>query len=174
MEPGQMEETGKLIALSYEEDDSEIDIQSEITYAKKCAELEFSELTEEEEAELLVGNLPLDVDNDKLATLFEQAGTVDSAKVIHKKTTDNQSLVGHGYVTMITVKEAESAIDKFNGYDYDGSLLSVNKANTRRSRPEQPRISEPVTKAYVGNLPWEVDNTKLEKNFSEHGKVVSA
>lgn len=83
MEPGQTEETGKLIALSYEEDDSEIDIQSEITYAKKCAELEFSELTEEEEAELLVGNLPLDVDDDKLATLFEQAGTVDSAKVTH-------------------------------------------------------------------------------------------
>lgn len=35
-----------------------------------------------EEAKLFVGNLPFDVDSEKLAQLFEQAGIVEIAEVI--------------------------------------------------------------------------------------------
>lgn len=35
-----------------------------------------------EEAKLFVGNLPYDVDSQKLALLFEQAGTVEIAEVM--------------------------------------------------------------------------------------------
>jgi len=62
--------------------------------------------------------------------------------------------------------------------DYDGRSLAVNKASPKGSRPERteraPRTFEPVIKVYVGNLSWEVDNSRLEQVFSEHGKVVSA
>lgn len=54
----------------------------------------------------------------------------------------------------------------------------MNKASPKGSRPERaerpPRSFEPVIRVYVGNLPWEVDNSRLEQVFSEHGKVVSA
>ncbi|KAI4336243.1 hypothetical protein L6164_014792 [Bauhinia variegata] len=129
-----------------------------------------------EDAKLFVGNLPYDVDSQKLAMLFEQAGTVEIAEVIYNRDTDQSR--GFGFVTMSTVEEADNAVEKFNRYDLDGRLLTVNKAAPRGSRPEQrprpPRSFEPALRVYVGNLPWDVDNARLEQIFSEHGKVVSA
>jgi len=59
--------------------------------------------------------------------------------------------------------------------DLNGRLLTVNKAAPRGSRPERaPQVYEPAFRVYVGNLPWDVDNGRLEQLFSEHGKVVEA
>lgn len=59
--------------------------------------------------------------------------------------------------------------------DLNGRLLTVNKASPRGTKPERPpRVSEPGYRIYVGNLPWDVDNPRLEQVFSEHGKVVDA
>jgi len=54
--------------------------------------------------------------------------------------------------------------------------LTVNKASPRGAQPERPprRNFEPAASIYVGNLPWDIDSTRLEQVFSEHGKVVSA
>lgn len=53
--------------------------------------------------------------------------------------------------------------------------MTVNKAAPRGTQPERaPRVFEPGFRIYVGNLPWEVDNARLEQVFSEHGKVVNA
>ncbi|CAI9763164.1 unnamed protein product [Fraxinus pennsylvanica] len=126
-----------------------------------------------EEAKLFVGNLPYDVDSEKLAQLFEQAGVVEIAEVIYNRETDQSR--GFGFVTMSTVEEAEKAVEMFNRYDINGRLLTVNKAAPRGSRPERtPRAFEPSFRVYVGNLPWQVDNARLEQLFSEHGKVVDA
>jgi nucleolin len=129
-----------------------------------------------EDAKLFVGNLPYNVDSEKLALLFGQAGTVEIAEVIYNRDTDTSR--GFGFVTMSTVEEAESAVEKFNRYDYDGRALTVNVASPRGSRPErverQPRSFEPALRVYVGNLAWEVDDARLEQVFSEHGKVVNA
>ena len=128
-----------------------------------------------EEAKLFVGNLPYDVDSQKLAMLFEQAGTVEIAEVIYNRETDQSR--GFGFVTMSTVEEAENAVEKFSRYDFDGRLLTVNKASPRGTRPERPpprHSFEPSLSIYVGNLPWDVDNTRLEQIFSEHGNVVNA
>jgi nucleolin len=35
-------------------------------------------------------------------------------------------------------------------------------------------VNEPSFRIYVGNLPWQVDDARLEQVFSEHGKVVNA
>ncbi|CAN8274009.1 unnamed protein product [Cochlearia groenlandica] len=126
-----------------------------------------------EEAKLFVGNLTYDVDSQALAMLFEQAGTVEIAEVIYNRETDQSR--GFGFVTMSTVDEAEKAVEKLNRYDLNGRLLTVNKAAPRGSRPErQPRVYEPAFRVYVGNLPWDIDNARLEQVFSEHGKVVEA
>ncbi|KZV57699.1 28 kDa ribonucleoprotein, chloroplastic-like [Dorcoceras hygrometricum] len=127
-----------------------------------------------EEAKLFVGNLPYDVDSEKLAQIFDRAGVVEISEVIYNRQTDQSR--GFGFVTMSTVEEAEKAVEMFNGYDINGRLLTVNKAAPRGSQPE--RSPRPVERAsfrmYVGNLPWQVDNAKLEEVFSEHGKVVDA
>ncbi|XP_073038458.1 28 kDa ribonucleoprotein, chloroplastic-like [Primulina eburnea] len=127
-----------------------------------------------EEAKLFVGNLPYDVDSEKLAEMFNRAGVVEISEVIYNRQTDQSR--GFGFVTMSSVEEAEKAVELFNGYDIDGRLLTVNKAAPRGSQPERsPRLAERASfRMYVGNLPWQVDNAKLEEVFSEHGKVVDA
>ncbi len=126
-----------------------------------------------EEAKVFVGNLPYDVDSEKLARLFEQAGVVEIAEVIYNRETDRSR--GFGFVSMSSVEEAEKAVDMFHRYELDGRLLTVNKAAPRGSRPERPpRVFEPAFRMYVGNLPWDLDSARLEQVFSEHGKVVEA
>ncbi|CAI8597582.1 unnamed protein product [Vicia faba] len=141
---------------------------------ENSAEGDFAEPSED--AKLFVGNLPYDVDGEKLAMLFEQAGTVEIAEVVYNRETDQSR--GFGFVTMSTVEEAEAGAEKFNRYDYNGRSLTVNKAAPRGSRPEReerpPRPYVPVIRVYVGNLSWQVDGSRLEQVFSEYGKVVNA
>ncbi|RAL47556.1 hypothetical protein DM860_011294 [Cuscuta australis] len=132
---------------------------------------EYTELPEE--AKLFVGNLPFDVDSEALAMIFQKAGTVEIAEVIYNR--DIGRSRGFGFVTMSTTEEAERAIEKFNGYELNGRDLAVKKADPRGIRPE--RRLQPIEtshKIYVGNIPWSLDESQLERMFSEHGKVVSA
>ncbi|KAJ6821375.1 28 kDa ribonucleoprotein, chloroplastic-like [Iris pallida] len=126
-----------------------------------------------EEAKLFVGNLPYDIDSEGLAGLFDKAGVVEIAEVLFSRETGQSR--GFGFVTMSTIEEADKAIEMFNRYDVNGRLLTVNKAAPRGARVERaPREFEPSFRIYVGNLPWQVDDSRLEQVFSEHGKVKSA
>lgn len=126
-----------------------------------------------EDAKLFVGNLPYDVDSQRLAEMFEKAGVVEVAEVIYNRETDQSR--GFGFVTMSTVEEAEKAIEMFHRYDINGRLLTVNTAAPRGARPDRPpRELGASFRVYVGNLPWQVDDARLEQVFSEHGKVLSA
>ncbi|KAG5618011.1 hypothetical protein H5410_017835 [Solanum commersonii] len=138
------------------------------------AEAEAEEYEEPpEDAKLFVGNLPYDIDSEGLAQLFQQAGVVEIAEVIYNRETDRSR--GFGFVTMSTVEEAEKAVVLYNRYDLNGRLLTVNKAARRGSQPERPpRTFQPTYRIYVGNIPWDIDDARLEQVFSEHGKVISA
>ncbi|KAG0454941.1 hypothetical protein HPP92_024233 [Vanilla planifolia] len=126
------------------------------------------------ETKLFVGNLPYDVNSEKLARLFENSGIVKISEVIYSRVTGHSR--GFGFVTMSTVEEAENAIEMLNHYDLNGKLLVVNKAVPRGSVTQRPRLEgfEPSFRIYVGNLPWEVDCAGLEQVFSEHGRVLNA
>lgn len=125
-----------------------------------------------EEAKLFVGNLPFDIDSEKLAQMFERAGVVEISEVIYNRETDQSR--GFGFVTMSSVEEAQKAVEMFHRYDVGGRLLTVNIAAPRGSRPERSQESEPTFKVYAGNLPWQVDDARLEQVFSQHGKVLDA
>ncbi|XP_031373210.1 28 kDa ribonucleoprotein, chloroplastic-like [Punica granatum] len=133
----------------------------------------YVETSDTEKCKIFVGNLPFDVDSEKLAMLFEKAGTVELAEVIYNR--DNYQSRGFGFVTMNSVEEAEGAMGMFHQYDLKGRVLTVNKASPEGSRPEGvARVFDHVPEIYVGNLPWEVDSARLQQVFSAHGKVVNA
>ena len=81
---------------------------------------------------LYVGNLPFSATDDSLMQLFQQAGQVDSARIITDRDTGRNK--GFGFVEMSTDQEAADAITKFNGADFEGRSLTVNEA-----RPMAPR-----------------------------------
>ena len=84
------------------------------------------------ESKLYVGNLPYNTTDDDLRTLFEQAGAVKTASVIKDRETGRSK--GFGFVEMETEADAEQAISRFNGVDFNGRPLKVNPA-----RPPEPR-----------------------------------
>ncbi|RWR97009.1 ribonucleoprotein, chloroplastic-like protein [Cinnamomum micranthum f. kanehirae] len=80
------------------------------------------------------------------------------------------------YMNMSIPKpEKSDSVNSALEQDVKGRLLTVNMAAPRGSRVERsPREFEPAFRIYVGNLPWGVDDARLEQVFSEHGKVIEA
>ncbi|XP_066331122.1 28 kDa ribonucleoprotein, chloroplastic-like [Miscanthus floridulus] len=147
--------------------------EEEVLASGDEGEGEYAAVEPPEEAKVYVGNLPYDMDSEGLAQLFDQAGVVEVAEVIYNRETGQSR--GFGFVTMNTIEEADKAIEMFNRYDISGRLLNVNRASPRGTRMERPpRQFAPAFRAYVGNLPWQVDDSRLTQLFSEHGEVVNA
>lgn len=82
---------------------------------------------------LYVGNLNFAVNDSALQELFTQAGNVVSAKVIVENQTGRSK--GFGFVEMASAEEAQEAIKKFDGYEFEGRKLKVAEARPKENRP---------------------------------------
>jgi RNA recognition motif-containing protein len=81
---------------------------------------------------LYVGNLPYSATEQVLVDTFAECGTVESAKIIMDR--DSGRSKGFAFVEMSTDQEAQNAISKFNGADWEGRAMTVNEA-----KPMAPR-----------------------------------
>ncbi|MBL7715589.1 MAG: RNA-binding protein [Bdellovibrionales bacterium] len=81
---------------------------------------------------LFVGNLPFSATEDVLKDAFAECGTVESAKIITDRETGRSK--GFAFVEMSSDAEAQAAISRMNGADYEGRTLRVNEA-----LPPKPR-----------------------------------
>ena len=85
---------------------------------------------------LYVGNLPFSATEEVLNDTFSQSGTVESVRIVTDRATGRSK--GFGFVEMASDSEALDAINKFNGAEYNGRLLTVNEA-----RPMVPHSARP-------------------------------
>ena len=74
---------------------------------------------------LYVGNLPFSATDDQLKQLFSEAGTVESAQVISDRFSGQSK--GFGFVEMASDDEAQAAIEKMNGQDFEVVKLIVKE-----------------------------------------------
>lgn len=81
---------------------------------------------------LYVSNLGFGTGDDGLRKMFEPFGEVISAKVINDRATGRSR--GFGFVEMSSREEAESAISKLHGKDFDGRSVSVSEAREKPNR----------------------------------------
>ena len=81
---------------------------------------------------LYVGNLPYDVGEADLQTLFAAAGTVETVRVMRDMATGRAR--GFAFVEMGSDDEARTAITQFHEYSMGGRTLTVNEA---RPKPER-------------------------------------
>ncbi|HEX7082220.1 MAG TPA: RNA-binding protein [Gammaproteobacteria bacterium] len=86
---------------------------------------------------LYVGNLPYTATETILAEKFGECGRVESARLITDRDTGHSK--GFGFVEMSSAAEAQAAIDKLNGADYDGRPMRVNEAKPQDKKPPGPR-----------------------------------
>ena len=76
-----------------------------------------------------VGNLPYNIDGDKLKELFAAHGEVTEAVVISDRYSGRSK--GFGFVTFADDDGAKKAIAEMNGKEFDGRELKVNEAKPR-------------------------------------------
>lgn len=83
---------------------------------------------------LFVGNIVFNATDEDVRALFSEAGTVEDVAMINDKFTGRPR--GFAFVTMASQEEADAAVQKFEGFDYQGRPLKVNEARPREERPE--------------------------------------
>ena len=81
---------------------------------------------------LYVGNLSYNTTEGELESLFAQAGTVESVRVMRDMATGRAR--GFGFVEMANSEEAQAAINQFHGYEFGGRQLTVNEARPMEAR----------------------------------------
>lgn len=86
---------------------------------------------------LYVGNLPYTTNDALLRAKFEEVGTVDSSKVITDRETGRSK--GFGFIEMSSDEEAEEAISRFHGSEYDGRNMTVSEAKPMVPNDRGPR-----------------------------------
>ncbi len=83
---------------------------------------------------IFVAKLNFKTTSEDLLALFEQFGTVSSAKVIVDKLTNRSK--GYGFVEMPDDNEAYTAINDLNESEVDGSTIVVKKARPKTEGPQ--------------------------------------
>jgi cold-inducible RNA-binding protein len=81
---------------------------------------------------IYAGNLPTDVTEEDLRTMFEVFGKVSTVDIIVHRFHTQPS--GFGMIGMPIRQEAEKAIQSLNGTQFNGKLLMVNEAGVRTNR----------------------------------------
>lgn len=84
-------------------------------------------------SKLYVGGIPYRTTEDEMKTAFEEAGEVVSASIIMDRMTNRSR--GFGFVEMADEAGAQAAIDRWDGKEFDGRMLSVSHARPQGDRP---------------------------------------
>lgn len=81
---------------------------------------------------LYVGNLAYSTTEADLETLFAEAGTVDTVRVMRDMATGRAR--GFAFVEMGSDDEAQTAITKLHEKEFGGRTLTVNEARPQEAR----------------------------------------
>jgi len=84
---------------------------------------------------LYVGNISFSATEEELKELFQQAGEVESVKIIKDNYTGRSR--GFCFVEMTQEEAAEKAKEMFNGYSLRNRNLIVNDARPQRQRSDR-------------------------------------
>ena len=135
-------------------------------------------------ANLFVGQLSYNVDEEWLTREFEEFGEIKGVRII----TDRESgrSKGFGYVEFTETDDAIQALEAKNGVQLDGRNIKVDFSLPRPPRNEgftpQQRGSdraqkygdvpnEPSATLFVGNLSFDVEQGAVGEYFQEYGTV---
>ncbi len=84
---------------------------------------------------IFVAKLNFKTTSEDLRALFEQFGTVLSAKVIMDHETGKSR--GFGFVEMESDEDGKKSIDELDGAEYQTRVIVVKEATPQNTRPQQ-------------------------------------
>lgn len=115
---------------------------------------------------LFISNLPADLDNKSLYEIFSVFGEILSSKIVNDEKNVSR---GYGYVHFAKDEDANIAIVKLNGAEIEGSVIKVEKFQSKSERP----TPDVWTNLYVKQFPLTYTKEDLEKLFAPYGTVQS-
>jgi RNA recognition motif-containing protein len=80
---------------------------------------------------IYVGNLQYELNEDELRSVFEEYGSVESAKIISDRETGRSK--GFGFVEMSDDSAAQEAINDLDGAEVSGRAMRVSEARPRNN-----------------------------------------
>ncbi|KAK8957548.1 hypothetical protein KSP39_PZI000450 [Platanthera zijinensis] len=170
------------ISEAYREEDNEEDVFGAREPRSDWKRERSSRSSSNDAGRLYVGNLPFSITSSELAEVFNQAGSVDAAEIVSDRATNRSR--GFGFVTMASAKEANEAIQMFDGAQVGGRTLKVNcpevpRGGEREAIRDRPRSisrgdNESPYKIYAGNLGWTVTSEVLMDVFSKCSGLLGA
>lgn len=86
---------------------------------------------------IYVGNLPYNISNDELKSVFAAFGEVVNARVINDRESGRSK--GFAFVEMTEDACAKAAIEALNGQEIGGRKAVVNEARPKEDRPREDR-----------------------------------
>jgi polyadenylate-binding protein len=120
------------------------------------------------DANVLVLNLPKELDQLNLSKLFQEFGSIKSCKLeVFKDGTSR----GFGYIQFDTKENAEAAIVKLNGTTHGGSKIEL-KIHSKKDDREGAGEKQ-FTNLFVSNLPSGHTSEDLRAIFNEFGTIKS-
>lgn len=125
-------------------------------------------MSTEDARKLFVAGLPDTITEDVLRQLFEATGgTVVDVSIPRDRATGKPR--GFGFVTMSTSEQAEASRDALDGSVQAGRSISVRPFQAEPpKRSEGPRLVQTSNQdrtLYVGNLPYDCTEEKLDELF---------
>lgn len=89
----------------------------------------------EEFRNLMVNYIPTSIEEGQLRRVFEQAGPVESVKIVYDRTSRQSR--GYGFVKFYSAATAQQAVNQFNGFEMMNKRLKVTfaAAGKQKSNP---------------------------------------
>lgn len=89
----------------------------------------------EEIRNLMVNYIPTSIEEGQLRSIFEQAGQIESVKIVYDRTSRQSR--GYGFVKYFNAMNAQQAVTRFNGYEVLNKRLKVTfaAAGKQKSNP---------------------------------------
>ena len=161
--------------------------EDETAAAPKRSKVMVNGEAKEPTANLFVGSLSWNVDEDWLSREFEQYGELAGVRIITDRDTGKSK--GFGYVEFSKVEDAAQALEKHQGAELDGRALRIDFSEGRQQKstgangetPQQRSNDRakaygdtpkpPSATLFVGNISFDADESMLTEVFSEHGNI---
>jgi len=130
----------------------------------------------EPSANLFVGNLSWNVDEEWLKSEFEGFGELAGVRLITNR--DDGRSKGYGYVEFVNLEEAKQAYAAKKGTEIDGRPLNIDYANAKKDPKEKQeargnrfgdQLSEESDTLFLGNLSFEATEDDVYNIFAPFG-----
>ncbi|XP_004620424.2 RNA-binding protein 34 [Sorex araneus] len=151
-----------------------------IVNQKKKIQINQEEERLKNERTIFVGNLPVTYTKKKLKSLFKEYGQIESVRfrslipaegtmskklaAIKRKIHPDQKNI-HAYVVFKEESSAAKALKRNGAQIADGFRIRVDLASETSSRDKRS--------VFVGNLPYKVEESVVEKHFLDCGSIVA-